>query len=45
VTVGFFFKGGEENAALPHFPPLLVLILNPVAELSRGYFFKMKVES
>jgi hypothetical protein len=30
--------GGEENAAAPHFPPLLKLTGNPEAERSRGHF-------
>jgi hypothetical protein len=30
--------GGEENAAAPHFPPLLKLTANPEAERSRGHF-------
>ncbi len=34
---GFIFRGGEENAASPHFPPLLVVILDSVAERSRGH--------
>jgi hypothetical protein len=32
------FRGEEENAAAPHFPPLPVLACNPVAERSRGHF-------
>jgi hypothetical protein len=26
VPVGFVLRGGEENAAQPHFPPLLEII-------------------
>jgi len=32
-------KGGDENAAAPHFHPLPLFASNPVAERSRGHFY------
>jgi len=38
VSDSIVFRGEEENAAQPNFPPLPVLACNPVAERSRGHF-------